>query len=96
MFYISICTSNLQNEDSDMMLEDVTGKIVPAIDVFALSIKALVNHLMYTLTQGTGVTLDDIQWVLTVPAIWTDNLMQFMRTSSEKVCIYFRKIITEY
>ncbi|CAG2210703.1 unnamed protein product [Mytilus edulis] len=73
-----------KNEDSNMMLEDITGKIVPAIDVFALSIKALVNHLMYTLTQGTGMKLDDIQWVLTVPAIWTDNLMQLMRTSSEK------------
>lgn len=72
-----------------MVLEDITGKPVPAIDVFALSIKALVQHLMDALeTRGTGVKPNDIQWVLTVPAIWTDNSKQFMRKSAEKVSIF--------
>ncbi|CAC5408538.1 unnamed protein product [Mytilus coruscus] len=71
-----------------MVLEDITGKPVPAIDVFALSIKALVKHLMDALeTRGTGVKPNDIQWVLTVPAIWTDNSKQFMRKSAEKAGI---------
>lgn len=69
-----------------MVLEDITGKTVLAIDVFAHSIKALVNHLMDALnTRGIGVKSSDIQWVLTVPAIWTDNAKQFMRKSAEKV-----------
>lgn len=69
-----------------MVLEDITEKKVPAIDIFAHSIKALANHLMEALeSRGTGVISNDIQWVLTVPAIWTDNAKQFMRKSAEKV-----------
>ncbi|VDI55462.1 Hypothetical predicted protein [Mytilus galloprovincialis] len=72
-----------------MVLEDITGKTVLAIDVFAHSIKALVNHLMDALeTRGIGVKSSDIQWVLTVPAIWTDNSKQFMRKSAEKAGIH--------
>lgn len=69
-----------------MVLEDITGKTLPAFEVFKLSIKALVNHLLETLdTQGTGVKHDEVQWVLTVPAIWTDTAKQFMRSSAEEV-----------
>lgn len=69
-----------------MVLEDITGKTLPAFDVFKLSIKALVNHLLETLDkQGTGVKHDEVQWVLTVPAIWTDTAKQFMRSSAEEV-----------
>lgn len=71
-----------------MVLEDITGKSVPAIDVFAHSIKALVKHLMDALEcRGTGVRSNDIKWVLTVPAIWTDKSKQFMRKSAEKVLV---------
>ena len=69
-----------------MLLKDITGKSMPAIDVFTLSIMAMKNHLMsYLVTRGTGVEMTDIRWVLTVPAIWTDNAKQFMRESAEKV-----------
>ncbi|XP_071142703.1 heat shock 70 kDa protein 12B-like [Mytilus edulis] len=79
---------NNKNVKGDMALEDITGKSVPAIDVFAHSIKALVNHLMDALeSRGTGVISSDIKWVLTVPAIWTDNSKQFMRKSAEKAGI---------
>ncbi|XP_076084466.1 heat shock 70 kDa protein 12A-like [Mytilus galloprovincialis] len=75
---------NNKNVKEDMMLEDITGKAVKAIDVFALSIEALKNHLIAALeTQGTGVKPSEIRWVLTVPAIWTDNAKQFMRKSAE-------------
>lgn len=80
-----------------MVLEDITGKKVPAIDVFSLSIKALVKHLMDSLeTRGTGVIPNDIQWVLTVPAIWTDNSKQFMRKSAEKVFVASIKVVAGY
>lgn len=69
-----------------MILEDVTGKILPAFDIFKLSIEALVSHLTQTLQKrGTGVKNDEVRWVLTVPAIWTDTAKQFMRTSAEEV-----------
>ena len=67
-------------------MRDLSGKTMPAIDVFGLSIKALVRHLMDLLEKrGTTVTMKEIRWVLTVPAIWTDNAKQFMRKSAEKV-----------
>ncbi|VDI16585.1 Hypothetical predicted protein, partial [Mytilus galloprovincialis] len=76
------------NMKCDMVLEDITEKKVPAMDIFAHSIKALANHLMEALERrGTGVISNDIQWVLTVPAIWTDNAKQFMRKSAEKAGI---------
>lgn len=75
------------------MLEDITGKSINALDVFALSIEALKNHLIAALeTQGTGVKPSEIRWVLTVPAIWTDNAKQFMRKSAEMVRKHFSQI----
>ena len=69
-----------------MLLEDLSGKPVPCIDVFALSIGSLVDHLMEMVEkQGTGLEMKEILWVLTVPAIWTDSAKQFMRKSAEKV-----------
>lgn len=69
-----------------MVLEDIRGKSVPAIEVFGLSINALVSHLTDILDkQGTGMDKSEIQWVLTVPAIWTDAAKQFMRKSAVNV-----------
>ena len=69
-----------------MVLEDITGKTLSAVDVFTLSIKALVDHLLSKLKkQGNIIHKDEVQWILTVLAIWTDTAKQFMRTSAEKV-----------
>ncbi|VDI59190.1 Hypothetical predicted protein [Mytilus galloprovincialis] len=73
---------------SELILEDVTGKSVSAINVFALSIKALVDHLLELLEKrGTGMSRDDVRWVLTLPAIWTDSAKQFMRKAANKAGI---------
>lgn len=72
-----------------MVLEDIQGKPVNAVDVFSLTIRALVNHFMDLVTkQGTGVKMHEVQWVLTIPAIWTDAAKQFMRKCAEKVINY--------
>lgn len=78
-----------------MPLEDIRGNSMPAIGVFSLSIHALVSHLMGILeTQGTGLEMDEINWVLTVPAIWSDTAKSFMRKSAEEVTdIAFKKCI---
>ena len=69
-----------------MVLEDITGKALSVVDVFTLTIKALVDHLLSMLKkQGKLIYNDEVQWILTVPAIWTDTAKQFMRTSAEKV-----------
>jgi hypothetical protein len=82
-----------------MVLKDKTGKQCSAVEVFTLSIKYLVDHLMTEKEKG-GVVLndhaqcinamgrgDEILWVLTVPAAWTDSGKQLMRESAEKVLL---------
>ena len=65
------------------MLDDVSGKQMPAMTIFQLSIAYLKKHLMGTLqTRTTGVRFDDVHVVLTVPAIWGDIAKQFMREAA--------------
>lgn len=64
-------------------MEDILKKKFPAFQVFSLSIKALKDHLETTLqNQGIDVKSDEIKWVLTVPAIWSDSAKQFMREAA--------------
>lgn len=69
-----------------MVIEDITGKPMKALDVFSLCIKALKTHLETELKKHLlGIESSDIRWVLTVPAMWSENAKQFMRRSAEKV-----------
>ncbi|XP_063406265.1 heat shock 70 kDa protein 12A-like [Mytilus trossulus] len=84
----------LQNITTEMTLDDLSGKPVAAIHVFGLSIKALVDHLMDMVKiRGSSLKMNEIQWVLTVPAIWTDNAKQFMRKSAEMAGIPPERLI---
>ena len=57
-----------------------------ALDVFKMSLKWLKEHLFDLLkTRGQDIDESDIQWVLTVPAIWNDAAKQFMRLAGEAV-----------
>lgn len=66
---------------------DIGGKMMPAIDVFSLSIKALVNDFMDRRKRyGLDfIDFSDIKWVLTVPAIWSERARNFMRNCAIKV-----------
>jgi hypothetical protein len=56
--------------------------------VFSASIKALRDHLHEILkSMAMDIREDEIKWVLTVPAIWSDPAKDFMRKSAEKVYI---------
>lgn len=73
-----------------MIIEDVTGKSLTAMKVFAKSIEALMQHLFDIFYQrGKDIQKTDIRWVLTVPAIWSDAAKQFMRKSAELVSAVF-------
>ncbi|CAC5392671.1 unnamed protein product [Mytilus coruscus] len=68
---------------------ELGGKEMLAIDVFSMSIKGLVEDFMNHLRK-TGVdflSISDIKWVLTVPAIWGERAKQFMRKSAVKAGI---------
>jgi hypothetical protein len=69
------------------MLEDETGKRLPAKTVFSLAIEFLKEDLLENCQKQLAdvLTKDYIKWVLTVPAIWNDGAKQFMREAAEQV-----------
>ncbi|XP_052212853.1 heat shock 70 kDa protein 12A-like [Dreissena polymorpha] len=71
------------------LLEDETGKKLKALTVFSLTIKYLVDDVMDSLNKQitNGVNKNDINWVLTVPAIWDEHAKQFMRTAAREAGI---------
>ena len=64
------------------------GRSLEALEVFAHSIRYLKNEAVELIRENTGddcYTAKDIQWVLTVPAIWSPAAKQFMREAAYKV-----------
>ncbi|CAH1263874.1 HSPA12A [Branchiostoma lanceolatum] len=72
----------------DTTIEDVNGKKLPALDIFAHAMRYLKDHMLnaikLTVSRETTLENDDICWVLTVPAIWDDSAKQFMRQAAYK------------
>lgn len=69
-----------------MQLKDEKGGAMKAFHVFSSAIKFLKNKLMSSIqSRVTNILPDDVFWVLTVPAIWTDAAKQFMREAAEEV-----------
>jgi hypothetical protein len=74
----------------DTPIEDISGKKMPAIDIFTYSISFLKNHLWKTLqSRACGILETDIQYVITVPAIWDPKAKQFMRRAAYKVSNHY-------
>lgn len=79
----------LQVLDENTEVEDDGGKKVSALLVFTEAIRYLRNHLLSDLKKrNLDVPDNQIKWVLTVPAIWSDPAKQFMRTAAERVRIF--------
>lgn len=67
----------------DMMLEDINGKKMKAIDVFSECIRYLKEHMFQSMVDKIpDIQQTDITYVLTVPAIWDDSAKQFMRKAA--------------
>lgn len=57
-----------------------------AIDVFAFSLKFIKDDLLISLKKtGFDIKEKEIQWVITIPAIWNPRSKRFMRIAAEKV-----------
>ncbi|XP_060595953.1 heat shock 70 kDa protein 12B-like [Ruditapes philippinarum] len=67
-------------------VEDINGVSMPAMTIFAMSIRYLRNHLLKRLEkEEPWVKESDIKYILTVPAIWKENAKQFMREAAVEV-----------
>ncbi|XP_062596294.1 heat shock 70 kDa protein 12B-like [Saccostrea cucullata] len=74
-------------------IEDILGRTLPAIDVFGKSIKYLKNHFLTTLkNRVSGSSINDVLFVLTVPAIWRDSAKEIMREAALNAGIPPRQI----
>ena len=79
---------HLQNLHRNICIDDMTRKRMEAHKVFTHSIKFLVNSLFERLKSAVpDITLDDIHFVVTVPAIWDDPSKQFMREAATAVSL---------
>lgn len=67
-------------------IKDLNGKTLPAIKVFSESIKYLANKVYKSIKDAhDGIRMDDIRYVLTVPAIWDDAAKKFMQEAAYEV-----------
>lgn len=91
----------LQNVTETLEIQDDRECIsLPAIDIFKYAIKALKDHFEEA-AKGRGVVfkLEEVLYVLTVPAIWSETAKEFMKKAALKVslldavayCIYYKK-----
>ncbi|KAL4235381.1 hypothetical protein ACF0H5_007017 [Mactra antiquata] len=65
------------------MITDEQGSPYLAIEVISKSIECLKMKFLDEINRQTrGVNLEDIQFVLTVPAIWSENAKHFMRQAA--------------
>lgn len=68
------------------MIYDDQNQPLEAVSVFAHSITYIKEELWKQLSK-TGFEVDkkEIQWVITIPAIWNPRSKQFMRMAAEQV-----------
>ncbi|XP_035673082.1 heat shock 70 kDa protein 12A-like [Branchiostoma floridae] len=73
-----------QTITGDTTLTARNGKQLRAMDVFAHALRYLKDKALGVMKDRTNVefTTADIQWVLTVPAIWQPSARQFMRDAA--------------
>ena len=80
-----------------LVIKDEMGKPLPAIKVFSLAIRYIAENMVKSGSDKvtSAITRDDVHWVLTVPAIWSDAAKQFMRTAAIEVItrIAFKKLV---
>ncbi|XP_052795593.1 heat shock 70 kDa protein 12A-like [Mya arenaria] len=72
----------------DTMVEDISGKKMPALTIFSMAIRYLKEQLMETLhLRIPDISESDILYVITVPAIWSDGAKQFMKEAAKQAGI---------
>lgn len=66
-------------------IKDCSGKPIRALDVFSLAMKCMINDFLENMNKSINITCNDIDFVLTVPAIWGDIGKMFMQEAAVQV-----------
>ncbi|VDI77973.1 Hypothetical predicted protein [Mytilus galloprovincialis] len=76
------------NPTSQMVIFDVNGRRMMVQTVFSKTISAFMKEFKESITNsGNNISSEEVRWVLTVPAIWSEAAKQFM-----KICAYLAGI----
>ena len=66
-------------------IEAANGKCLPAVDVYAMALKFLKETALEWIHKLPKHPYQKIQWIVTVPAIWSDAAKETMRKAAMKV-----------
>jgi len=80
-------TTEMYLEETIQVKQKEKKKKMLAVDVFTAVIKYLKEHLLSEMTSPVLSNVD-IQWVITVPAIWDLKARTFMREAAKEVRAY--------
>ncbi|XP_065885763.1 heat shock 70 kDa protein 12A-like isoform X2 [Dysidea avara] len=76
---------NLYDSPNAKTIQAANGKCLPAIDVYAMTLKYLKDTALEWMDKMFKYPGRSIQWIVTVPAIWSDAAKEIMRKAAEKV-----------
>ena len=80
-------------------LSDENGNLMNALEVFSVALLEIKQNILKHMNQSTAapktIDADDIDWVVTIPAIWTDEARQFMREAAAKAGLNRTKLVLE-
>jgi len=80
-------------------LKDATGKKMKALDVFCIvfcHLKQIILHqINLSKAANFSITSDDVGWMITIPAIWTDEARQFMREAATNAGLTKNRLVLE-
>lgn len=81
----------LQSFGSSVKIEDHLGKPLDALEVFSKSLNYMREVVMDMLEKDDDTHVENnknnIEWIITVPAIWEEVAKQFVRNAAKKVNI---------
>ena len=66
-------------------IQAANGKSLPAVNVYAMTLKYLKDTATEWLDKQVKNPMRKIQWIVTVPAIWSDAAKEIMRKAAVKV-----------
>jgi len=80
-------------------LRDATGKQMKAIDVFCIVFchlkQIILQQINLSKAASFSITSDDVGWMITIPAIWTDEARQFMREAATNAGLAKVRLVLE-
>jgi len=97
LFKMQLYETKKLSRESELI--DATGKQMKALDVFCIVfcyLKQIILHqINLSKAASFSITSDDVGWMITIPAIWTDEARQFMREAATNAGLTKIRLVLE-